>query len=37
VTWVLDALGYEEGDTVDDLFPGSGAVSAAIAQMGRVG
>ena len=32
VAWVLDALGYEEGDEVDDLFPGSGAVSAAIAQ-----
>lgn len=31
--WVLDALGYDaETDTVDDLFPGSGGVSAAIAQ-----
>jgi hypothetical protein len=31
--WVLDMLGYDpETDTVDDLFPGSGAVSAAIAQ-----
>lgn len=31
--WVLDALGYDaETDTVDDLFPGSGAVSSAIAQ-----
>lgn len=31
--WVLDALGYDpETDTVDDLFPGSGAVSAAAAQ-----
>jgi hypothetical protein len=29
--WVLDALGYEpESDTVADLFPGSGAVTAAI-------
>ncbi|MCJ1709256.1 hypothetical protein [Microbacterium sp. VKM Ac-2923] len=28
--WVLDALGYAPGaDTLDDLFPGSGAVSAA--------
>ncbi|WP_375490248.1 hypothetical protein [uncultured Jatrophihabitans sp.] len=31
--WVLDALGYDpETDTVDDLFPGSGAVSAEIAR-----
>jgi hypothetical protein len=28
--WVLDLLGYEEGDTVDDLFNGSGAVSEAL-------
>lgn len=28
--WVLDALGYEPGDSVTDLFPGSGAVSQAI-------
>lgn len=32
VAWVLDALGYVEGDTVDDLFPGSGAVASALAQ-----
>ena len=31
--WVLDALGYDpETDTVDDMFPGSGAVAAAAAQ-----
>lgn len=31
--WVLDALGYDqEEDTVADIFPGSGAVAAAIAQ-----
>ena len=31
--WVLDMLGYDPAvDTVEDLFPGSGAVSAAIAQ-----
>jgi len=30
--WVLDMLGYREGDTVDDLFHGSGAVAAEIAQ-----
>lgn len=29
--WVLDALGYRDGDTVDDLFHGSGAVTAATA------
>lgn len=30
--WVLDALGYDPvTDTVDDLFPGSGAVSAVLA------
>ena len=31
--WVLDALGYDaEADTVDDLFPGSGAVTRALEQ-----
>lgn len=31
--WVLDALGYDpETDTVDDLFPGSGSVAAAVSQ-----
>lgn len=31
--WVLDAMGFHpRADTVDDLFPGSGAVSAVIAQ-----
>lgn len=31
--WILDALGYDpDTDTVDDLFPGSGAVAAAAAQ-----
>lgn len=36
VEWVLDALGYDPAtDTVDDLFPGSGAVAAVIAQ-GRI-
>lgn len=28
--WVLDALSYEPGDVVQDLFPGSGLVSEAI-------
>lgn len=32
VLWVLDWLNVEPGDTVDDLFLGSGAVSAAIAE-----
>jgi hypothetical protein len=31
--WVLDALGYDQDtDTVDDLFPGSGAVGRAVDQ-----
>ena len=31
VTWVLDLLGYDpDVDTVDDLFPGSGAVAEVI-------
>lgn len=29
--WVLDALSYEEGDEVVDLFPGSGSVAAVLA------
>jgi hypothetical protein len=29
-SWVLDALGYTDGDEVVDLFPGSGSVSKAI-------
>ena len=28
--WVLDMLGYQPGDQVDDLFPGSGAVQRAM-------
>ena len=28
--WLLDVLNVQEGDTVDDLFPGSGAVQEAI-------
>jgi len=28
--WILDLLGYEEGDVVDDLFLGSGAVTHAL-------
>jgi hypothetical protein len=27
--WILDLLGWLPGDTIDDLFPGSGAVTAA--------
>ena len=31
--WILDMLGYDpEQDTVDDLFPGSGAVARELAQ-----
>lgn len=30
--WVLDLLGYIDGDTVDDLFPGTGVMTAVAAQ-----
>lgn len=30
--WVLDLLGYLNGDTVDDLFPGTGVMTAVAAQ-----
>ena len=30
--WIFDLLGAEPGDTLDDLFPGTGAVSAAWAE-----
>lgn len=34
--WVLEGLGYDpQSDTVDDLFPGSGAVSAAVERIHR--
>ena len=32
--WVLDAMGFQDGDTVDDLFYGSGAVSQIIENRG---
>ena len=28
--WVLDLIGYQPGDTVDDSFPGSGAFTNAV-------
>lgn len=31
--WVLDLLGYRDGDEVTDLFHGSGAVTNALAQL----
>lgn len=30
--WVLDLLGYINGDVVDDLFPGTGVMSRVVAQ-----
>lgn len=30
--WIMDMLHVQDGDTVDDLFPGSGAVGHAIAE-----
>jgi hypothetical protein len=31
IAWLFDVLNVQAGDTVDDLFPGSGAVTRAIA------
>jgi len=28
--WIIDLLGYQDGDTLDDLFPGSGGMSVAL-------
>jgi hypothetical protein len=33
--WILDMLGLEPGDTLDDVFPGSGIMSEALRQYGR--
>lgn len=30
--WVADLLGYQDGDEMTDLFPGTGAMSRALAQ-----
>lgn len=30
--WVLDLMGYVEGDEVDDLFPGTGVMGRVVAQ-----
>lgn len=30
--WVLDLLGYLDGDTIDDLFPGTGVMGRVAAQ-----
>lgn len=30
--WVLDLMGYVEGDTVDDLFPGTGVMQRVLDQ-----
>lgn len=29
--WVLDILGYQDGDTLEDLFPGSGSMAKTLA------
>ena len=34
--WVLDLLGYIEGDTVDDLFPGTGVMGRVLAKEGTL-
>tara|TARA_R100001443_G_scaffold18245_1_gene29091 strand:+ start:10654 stop:11181 length:528 start_codon:yes stop_codon:yes gene_type:complete len=28
--WILDVLGYQEGDTMEDLFPGTGSMEEAL-------
>lgn len=28
--WILDLLGYQDGDTLDDLYPGSGGMAGAL-------
>lgn len=33
--WVVDAMGYRVGDSVDDLYPGSGAVGTAVQNVAR--
>ncbi len=30
--WILDLLGYIDGDTLDDLFPGTGVMAHVLAQ-----
>lgn len=30
--WVLDLLNFQDGDVLDDLFPGTGVMSAAVGQ-----
>lgn len=30
--WLLDVLNFQDGDTLDDLFPGTGTMTAAAAQ-----
>lgn len=33
--WVLAGLGFQRGDTLDDLFPGTNGMAAAVAEMCR--
>ena len=28
--WILDLIGYQSGDTLDDLFPGTGGMGEAV-------
>ncbi len=34
--WILDGLGFEPGDTVDDLFPGTGVMGDVVARRSSV-
>jgi DNA modification methylase len=31
--WVIELLGYQDGDVISDLFPGSGAVTSALIEL----
>ncbi len=35
--WILDIIGYQSGDQIDDLFPGTGAMSQAVDRRGGEG
>ncbi|MDD3019853.1 MAG: hypothetical protein PHX61_02585 [Alphaproteobacteria bacterium] len=34
--WILNILGYQTGDTLDDLFPGTGGMSEAVQRFEKV-
>jgi DNA modification methylase len=34
-SWILEMLGYQEGDVIDDLFPGTGTMQM-VTDQGRL-